>query len=79
MEEAFAAGNILTAAGFDLILKGENAVTLTAKRVAERLRLFIDAAKAARARVNPALDGCEGFDDGEFVQAFPHYCSVKDL
>ena len=79
MEEAFAAGNILTAAGFDLILKGEDAVTLTAKRVAERLRLFIDAAKAARARVNPALDGCEGFGDAEFLRAFPHYCSVKDL
>ena len=79
MEEAFAAGNILTAAGFDLILKGEDPTTLTPERVAERLGEFLSAAKAARDKHSSALVGCETLTDVAFLEAFPHYCSVKGV
>ena len=76
MEEAFAAGNMLCAAGFDLVLKGEDPATLTPEKVAEKIRLFVDSAKAARAKVNPALVDMEKLSDEEFVAALPNYCSV---
>ena len=78
MEEAFAAGNLLTAGGFDLILKGEDPATLTAERVAQRLRTFMGTAKAARDKAMPAMSGAFGSDEA-FLAAFPHYCSVKGV
>lgn len=76
MAEAFAAGNVLCAAGFDVVLKGENPATITPERVAERIREFVNTAKAARAAVNPQLQHIETLSDGEFVAALPNYCSV---
>ena len=76
MEEAFSMGNVLTAAGFDLILKGEEPSTLTPERVAECLTRYIDTAKAARSKVNPALANIESLSDEEFVLALPNYFSL---
>ena len=76
MEEAFSMGNVLTAAGFDLILKGEDHTTLTPERVAERLTCYINTAKAARAKINPALDGIEELSDEEFIAVLPNYFSL---
>ncbi len=76
MEEAFAAGNMLCAAGFDLVLKGEDPETLTAQKVAEKIRLFVSSAKAAREKIYPQLKNLEQFSDEEFVKVLPNYCSV---
>ena len=76
MGEAFAAGNVLCAAGFDVVLKGENPETITPERVAELLRSFVETAKAARAEVNPPLQQLEKLTDEEFVAALPNYCSI---
>ncbi len=76
MEEAFACGNVLCAAGFDLILKGEDPVALTPEKVAERLKLFVDTAKSTRAKVNPGLNELSKLSDDEFLSVLPNYCSV---
>ena len=76
MEEAFAAGNMICAAGFDVVLRGEDPAVLTAEKVAEKLKLFVESAKAARLKVNPGLKGLEQMTDEEFVAALPNYCSV---
>ena len=76
MPEAFAAGNVLCAAGFDVVLKGENPDTLTAERVAELLRSFVETAKAARAEINPQLKQLEALSDEDFLAALPNYCSI---
>ena len=76
MSEAFAAGNVLCAAGFDVVLKGENPETITPERVAELLRSFVKTAKAARAEVNPQLGNMEMLSDDEFLSVLPNYCSV---
>ena len=76
MREAFAAGNVLCAAGFDVVLKGEDPETITPERVAELLRSFVETAKAARAEVNPPLRQLDGLTDEEFLAALPNYCSV---
>ncbi len=76
MEEAFECGNVLAAAGFDLILKGEDPLTLTPEKVAEKLTVFVNTAKAARAKVNPIFAGIEKLSDEEFVSSIPNYCSV---
>ena len=55
MEEAFAAGNMICAAGFDVVLRGEDPATLTAQKVAEKLKIFVESAKAAAPRSIPAL------------------------
>ncbi len=78
MEEAFTAGNILTAAGFDLILKGEDPATLTPETVAEKLLEYVNAAKEARAKVQPTFAGIERLEDAEFVRALPNYCPYAD-
>lgn len=77
MEEVFAAGNIISASGFDVVLKGIDPSTLTAELVAEKLRLFVDSAKAARDSVLPELKGCEAFTDEEFRAVLPNYCGIK--
>ena len=79
MEEAYAAGNILTAAGFDLILKGEDYANLTPEKVAEKLNIYLTVAKSARERVMPWTKNTEKLTDEEFLAVFPHYCSVKDV
>lgn len=76
MPEAFAAGNVLCAAGFDVVLKGEDPETVTAERVAELLRSFVECAKAARAEINPQLGRLEMLTDAEFLAVLPNYCSV---
>ena len=76
MGEAYACGNMLTAAGFDLILKGEDPAALTPEKVAERLSFFIETAKAARAAAQPFWKTASALSDGECVSAFPHYCSL---
>ena len=79
MEEAYAAGNILTAAGFDLILKGVEPSALTPETVAEKLNIYLSAARAARERVMPWTKDTEKLTDEEFLAVFPHFCSVKDV
>ena len=76
MEEAFLAGNVLCAAGFDVILKGEDPDRLTVQKAAERIRLFEETALKTRAAVNPKLKGIENLTDEEFVNVLPNYCSV---
>jgi hypothetical protein len=79
MAEAYEAGNILTAAGFDLILKGEDPSALTPLKVAEKLNVYLTAAKSARETVMPWTKNSETLSDEEFLAAFPHYCSVKEV
>ncbi len=79
MEEAYAAGNILTAAGFDLILKGEDPTALTPEKVAQKLSTYLSAAKEAREKVQPWTKGSDTLSDEAFLEAFPHYCSVKGV
>ena len=77
MEEAFAAGNILTAAGFDVVLKGVAAENITPELVAEKIRVFVDAAKAARAKACPQLQNTKDLTDEEFLQRLPNFCGIK--
>ena len=76
MEEAFAAGNMLCAAGFDVVLRGEDPATLTAQKVAEKIACFVENAKKTREKIYPQLKGLEKMSDEEFVKALPNYCSV---
>lgn len=76
MAEAFQAGNVLCAAGFDVVLKGEDPAALTAEKVAEKITCFVETAKKARAAACPQLQALEGLSDEEFVAALPNYCSV---
>ena len=76
MEDAFAAGNILCATGFDVLLKGIAPSELTAEIVAERLRAFKDAATAARDRIHPSLKDISQLSDEEFRKALPNYCGI---
>jgi len=73
MPEIYADGAILTASGFDLILKGINPSELTAEMVAEKLNLFIHAAKEARATVMPQLRDMQEMPDEEWLDSLPHY------
>ena len=77
MEEAFAAGNILTAAGFDVVLKGIAPESLTPELVAEKIKVFVNAAKAARAKACPQLQNTQDLTDKEFLQRLPNYCPVR--
>ena len=77
MEEVYSVGNIISASGFDVVLKGIDPSTLTAELVAEKLRLFVDSAKAARDKVIPELKNCESLTDEEFRVALPNYCGIK--
>lgn len=79
MEEAYAAGNILTAAGFDLILKGEDPAALTPEKVAQKLTVYLAAAKEAREKMLPWTRESEKLTDEEFLAVFPHYCNVKEV
>lgn len=76
MVEAFECGNVLCAAGFDVVLRGENPEQLTAERVAECILSYVQAAKQARAVVYPQMKDLETLSDEEFLKAIPNYCSV---
>lgn len=76
MEEAFAAGNILCAAGFDVVLKGVKPEDLTPELVAKRIHMFADAAKAARDEVCPQLRNTAELSDEVFLQRLPNYCGI---
>ena len=77
MEEAFAAGNILCASGFDVVLRGIAPSELTAEIVAKRICSFVTAAKAAQKKARPELIGCEKLSDEEFIKVLPNYCNIK--
>lgn len=76
MEEAFAAGNLLSAAGFDVVLRGEDPETISPARVAELLTSFAKTAKQARETVYPRLRGLETLSDEGFLAALPNFCGV---
>lgn len=76
MVEAFKCGNVLCAAGFDVVLRGENPEQLTAERVAECILSYVQAAKQARAVVYPQMKDLETLSDEEFLKAIPNCCSV---
>ena len=78
MEEVFAAGNLLTAAGFDLLLRDMDPASLTAEAVAAQLTAYMDAARAAREKACPALKDMCRMTDEELVRALPHYISVLE-
>ncbi len=76
MKEAFLAGNVLCAAGFDVVLKGEDPKSMTAEKAAERLRVFEETAVRMREEANPKLKGIDVLSDEEFARVLPNYCSV---
>lgn len=76
MAEAFAAGNVLCASGFDVVLRGEDPAALTAQRTAELITSFVETAKAARADICPQLAAPDTLTDEEFLAKLPNYCSV---
>lgn len=76
MEEAFAAGNILTAAGFDVVLKGVAPEDVTPELVAQKIKVFVDAAKEARAKTCPQLQNTQNLSDEEFRNCLPNYCGI---
>ena len=78
MDEVFAAGNILVGSGFDLLLKGEDHTTLTAEHVADRIRMYINAAQTARAKVLPQLKDTADLSDESFIQILPNYVSLAN-
>lgn len=77
MEEVFAAGNILCATGFDVLLRGVDPAELTAELVAERIRAFVDAAVAARDGAYPDLKNAKSLSDEDFRGALPNYCGIR--
>ena len=79
MAEAFACGNVLCAAGFDVVLRGEDPDALTAEKIAEKIRCFVETARKERLAVYPQLKDPETLTDEEFVKVLPNYCSVEPL
>ncbi len=77
MEDAFSAGNILCATGFDVLLKGIDPSALTPELVAERILSFVAAAIDARNRVCPSLKDTAHLSDEEFRAALPNYCPIR--
>ena len=76
MQEAFVAGNMLCAAGFDVVLRGENPAALTPEKVAALITSFVETAKREREAANPGLRDLEKMTDEAFFAALPNYCSV---
>lgn len=73
MPQVYQAGAVLTAAGFDLILKGYTPEEVTPELVAEQIKVFVDASKKARAEAMPQLAGLEELSDEEFFARLPNY------
>lgn len=66
----------MRAAGFDVVLRGEDPEKLTAERVAECILSYVQAAKQARTAVYPKLENLETLSNEEFLKVIPNYCSV---
>ena len=75
MEEVYGAGNILSATGFDVILRGMTEIT--PESVADRLSAFGSAAKRARDAAHPALRDTRGLSDEEFRRRLPNFCGIR--
>ena len=73
MPQVYGAGAVLTAAGFDLILKGYAPEEVTPELVADRIKLFVETSKKARAEAMPMLAGLEELSDEEFFARLPNY------
>lgn len=73
MPEIFGLGAVMTAAGFDLTLRGIAPEDLTAELVCERLTLYRDAARKARLEKYPEMRDLETLSDEEFLKVLPHY------
>jgi 2-keto-3-deoxy-6-phosphogluconate aldolase len=70
--ETVAAGAVVVASGFDLTLKGRSK-DITAKEVAEVLRQYVDAARAAREKTWPQLARAAGLDRKAWLDSLPHW------
>jgi len=72
ISDAFEAGAVTTASGFDLILRGKPK-DITSKEVAEVMRQYFEAARAARESALPELAKAVGGDRQAWLDALPHY------
>jgi 2-keto-3-deoxy-6-phosphogluconate aldolase len=72
IQEVMSAGAVMVASGFDLTMKGKPANT-SAKEVAEVMKQYMAAAKAAREKVWPALAKAAGADRKTWLDALPHW------
>lgn len=78
MPEIYRDGAVLTASGFDLILKGIEPSQLTAQLVARRLTQFMEAARAARDTAWPQLRDTGTLTDEQWLARLPHYEPFSD-
>ena len=74
MSQVYGAGAVLTAAGFDVILKDLEPERVTAELVAERIRWFVCEAQKAREEAFPELRGLEEMSDEAFLNVLPNFC-----
>ena len=72
IHDAFQAGAVTTATGFDLILKGKPG-DITRQEVTNIMRDHLSAAKAAREEAWPQLAEAVGGDRQAWLDALPHY------
>ena len=72
ISEVITAGAVLTASGFDVILKGQSE-NVTAPRISAILERYIAAAKKAREEYWPQLQQVGGAADQAWLDALPHY------
>lgn len=73
MSQVYGEGAVLTAAGFDLILKDVAPEALTPELVAEKILVFVNAAKEARAKAMPELSDLSSLSDEAFFALLPNY------
>ncbi len=71
VREAFEAGAVTVASGFDVTLQRSRDVT--SSEVANAMRTFLESAKAAREAVWPKLAEAVGGDRQVWLDALPHY------
>jgi len=77
LAEAYQAGNLLSASGFDVVLKGADAREITANFVARKLSEFVSLAVEERDKAFPSLKNSETMTDEEFCRALPNFCSLS--
>ncbi len=70
--ETIAAGAVMIASGFDLILKGMPA-DVTCTQVTDALRIYMDTTREARAACWPKMSAAIGGAQQEWLNALPHY------
>ena len=73
MQEIYAAGAMVTASGFDVILKGISPEDASVDLVAERISCFVNTAKQARADKYPSLANTASLCDSYWLNLLPHY------